>query len=119
MEPHSSAYLRLITKLTKENLWLYILKMLMDRPMYAYEITKTIQGKFGFTTATITVYVVLYKMRREGLIQIAEERIVLGKPERKYYQITEKGNREYVNGILFLEETLGKLTHTIQDVKNV
>ena len=86
--------------------------------MYAYEITKTIQGKFGFTTATITVYVVLYKMRREGLIQITEEKTVLGKPERRYYQITEKGHREYLDGILFLKETVGKLTHSIQDVKN-
>lgn len=119
MESHSSAYFRLIRKLTKENLWLYILKLLQDRPMYAYEIYKTIHRQFGFTTATITVYVVLYKMQRERLIQLAEERTVKGKPERKYYQLTEKGYQEYVKGILFLEETLGKLTHSIQDVKNV
>jgi DNA-binding PadR family transcriptional regulator len=119
MEPHSSAYLRLIRKLTKENLWLYILKLLQDRPMYAYEIYKIIHDQFGFTTATITVYVVLYKMRREGLIEIAEEKTVSGKPERKYYQMTEKGRHEYVNGVLFLEETLGKLTHTIPDIKSV
>jgi DNA-binding PadR family transcriptional regulator len=119
MVPHSSAYLRLITKLTKENLWLYILKMLMDRPMYAYEINKMIQGKFGFSTATITVYVVLYKMQREGLIQIAEEKAGLGKPERKYYKITDQGYHEYHDGVHFLEETLLKLTQTIQDVKNV
>ena len=119
MEPHSSAYFRLIRKLTKENLWLYILKLLQDRPMYAYEIYKTIHGQFGFTTATITVYVVLYKMQREGLIQIAEEKTVLGKPDRKYYRITEKGHHEYTSGIVFLEKTLGKLTHTIQDLKNV
>lgn len=87
--------------------------------MYAYEIYKTIHGQFGFTTATITVYVVLYKMQREGLIQLAEEKTATGKPERKYYQITKKGYHEYVNGIVFLEETLGKLTHTIQDIKNV
>lgn len=118
MESHSSAYLRLITKLTKENLWLYILKLLMDRPMYAYEINKTIHGKFGFSTATITVYVVLYKMQREGLIQIAEEKAGVGKPARKYYQITDKGHHEYRDGVHFLEETLLKLTQTIQDVKN-
>jgi DNA-binding PadR family transcriptional regulator len=87
--------------------------------MYAYEIYKTIYGHFGFTTATITVYVVLYKMQREGLIQKAEEKIVLGKPERKYYRITEKGHHEYTNGIMFLEKTLGKLTNTILDVKNI
>jgi len=119
MESYSSAYFRLIKKLTKENLWLYILKLLQDRPMYAYEIYKTIHGQFGFTTATITVYVVLYKMQREGLIQIAEEKTAVGKPKRKYYRITEKGHQEYGKGILFLEETLGKLTHTIQDVRNV
>jgi len=92
--------------------------MLMDRPMYAYEINKTLHGRFGFSTATITVYVVLYKMQREGLIQIAEEKAGMGKPARKYYQITNHGYHEYQDGIHFLEDTLLKLTQTIQDVKN-
>ncbi len=106
----SPAYTRLVTKITKENLWLYILKMLTDRPMYAYEIGKTLKAHFGFSTAVVTVYVVLYKMQREGLIQVGEERAGLGRPDRKYYEITEKGRHGLRDGIQFLEETVRKLT---------
>jgi len=108
--PESSAYTRLVNKITKENLWLYILKMLMDRPMYAYEITKSLKDKFGFSTAVVTVYVVLYKMRREKLIQGGEKKSVLGRPDRKYYEITEEGRSSLQDGIKFLEGVVIKLT---------
>jgi DNA-binding PadR family transcriptional regulator len=58
---------RLEKKLTKENLWIYILKLLKDRELYAYELKDKIRARFGFEPAMITVYVVLYKMEREGL----------------------------------------------------
>ncbi|MEE8570457.1 MAG: PadR family transcriptional regulator [Candidatus Bathyarchaeia archaeon] len=108
--PESSAYTRLVNKITKENLWLYILKMLIDRPMYAYEISKSMKDKFGFSTAVVTVYVVLYKMRREELIQVGEEKSVLGRPDRKYYEITEEGRSSLQDGIKFLEGVVSKLT---------
>jgi len=104
------AYDRLRTKLTKENLWLYILRMLMEHPMYAYEINKNLQDRFGFSTATITVYVVLYKMLFEGLVQIKQEGPVVGRPNRKYYEITEKGTKSLEMGIEFLEKMIKKLT---------
>jgi len=97
------AYKRLVAKLTKENLWLYVLKMLTERPMYAYEISKGVKERFGFSTATVTVYVVLYKMRREGLIQTVEEASP-ERPARKYYEITEKGRENLSKGRMFLEE---------------
>lgn len=106
----SSAYDRLVNKLTKENLWLYILKMLVEGQMYAYEINKKLEEKFGFSTATVTVYVVLYKMQREGLIRVREEKSVLGRPDRKYYEITERGRKVFQEGIQFLEEVFRKLS---------
>ena len=110
MADESSAYDRLVNKLTKENLWLYILKMLMDRQMYAYEINKNMKEKFGFSTATVTVYVVLYKMQREGLIRVGGKKSVLGRPDRKYYEITEKGRKAFKEGIQFLEDVIRKLS---------
>ncbi|MFH0897543.1 MAG: PadR family transcriptional regulator [Candidatus Bathyarchaeota archaeon] len=97
------AYKRLVSKITKENLWLYILKMLMDRPMYAYEMSKGLEERFGFSTATITVYVVLYKMHLEGLIKMGEKRAAQGRPTRKYYEITTEGQESFLNGKTFLE----------------
>lgn len=100
------AYKRLRSKITKGNLWLYILKLLWDETMYAYAINKKIKETFRFTTATVTVYVVLYKMRREGLIQMIGERQVQGKRVRKYYEITEKGRENFLKGIELLKNTI-------------
>ena len=95
-----------MSKITKENLWLYILRMLLDRPMYAYEIGKGLYDRYGFSTATVTTYVVLYKLRREGLIGIHKEVTVKGRPNRKYYTITEFGRRELDKGRQLLQDTL-------------
>jgi len=104
------AYERLVRKLTKENLWLYILKMLLERPMYAYEINKALADRFDISAATVTVYVVLYKMAGEGLIQRGETMSVLGRPDRIYYEITDQGLETYKNGIEFIKSVLGEFS---------
>ena len=78
--------------------------------MYAYEISKTLTDRFGFSTATITVYVVLYKMLFEELIKIKREEPSIGRTDRKYYEITEKGIKSLEMGIEFLEKTIKKLS---------
>ncbi|ADN51211.1 PadR family transcriptional regulator [Vulcanisaeta distributa] len=60
---------RLMIKLTKENLWIYIVKLLMERPMYGYEIAKEIRERFNIDITNVGVYVVLYKMERDGLLE--------------------------------------------------
>ncbi|GAB6944716.1 PadR family transcriptional regulator [Vulcanisaeta sp. JCM 14467] len=60
---------RLITKLTKENLWIYVVKLLMERPMYGYEIAREIRERFNINITNVGVYVVLYKMERDGLVE--------------------------------------------------
>lgn len=70
--------------------------------MYAYEISKGLE-RFDFSAATVTVYVVLYKMRLEGLIRMGEERASQGRPTRKYYEITEEGKESFLMGKTFLE----------------
>jgi PadR family transcriptional regulator PadR len=103
-------YERLVDKITKENLWLYILRMLMDRPMYAYEISKTLNERFGFSTAMITVYVVLYKMQKEDLIHLKDIGVIKSGPERKYYEVTESGKEAFRKGREFLENIAKKLS---------
>jgi len=104
------AYDRLVLKLTKENLWLYILKMLGEKSMYAYEIKKALKERFGITPATVTVYVVLHKMRMENLIRVGKAISLLGRPDRIYYEITEKGTETLNRGRKFLEETVRKVS---------
>lgn len=101
------AYKRLTRKLTVENLWMYILKMLSEKPMYAYEIKRALKERFGFTVATITVYMVLYKMTREGLVEKVH---VDGDSRRQYYRSTERGLNTLREGLRFLERTLENLS---------
>lgn len=104
------AFARLAKKLTVENLWIYILKMLTEKPMYAYEIKKALRHRFGFSPATITVYFVLYRMAQEGLVKRGDRVEVSGRPERRYYEITPKGLEAFHRGKAFIENILRKLS---------
>ena len=97
---------RLEQKLTKENLWIYILRLLRGGPLYAYEIRNKIRAAFGFEPATITVYVVLYKMEGEGLVTSAAERRAPSNIVRKYYRLTETGVKALEEGKKILSRTL-------------
>lgn len=76
---------RLKRLLTSGNLWLYILSLAKQREIYAYELDKEIEKEFFFKPNKIMVYVVLYKIENEGLIESTY------KERRKYYKITKKG----------------------------
>lgn len=104
------AFNRLVKKLTVENLWIYILRMLAEKPMYAYEMKKALMERFDVHVAMITVYIVLYKMVGEDLIKEVERVSPLGKPSRKYYGVTSKGEEALTLGRRFLEETFKKLS---------
>ncbi len=92
------AFERLVRKLTKENLWLYIIRVLKDKPMYGYEVKKAIKDKFNFSPSTVTVYAVLYRMSREGLIKKVK---VNGET---YYAPTEKGLEVFEKARFFIDE---------------
>jgi len=100
---------RLINKLTKENLWLYILRLLQERPMYGYEIRKEIKERFGFNPAVVTAYVVHYKMQVEGLVTTKWEKSSRGRPDRKYYEITPEGEELMKKAKRFLKDLLEKI----------
>jgi DNA-binding PadR family transcriptional regulator len=103
------SYDRLVTKLTKENLWLYILTELVRQPRYAYELAKTLKAKYRIPIATVTAYVVLYKMAREGLIKKREGKTLSTKPGRVYYEITDKGRKVLEEGKKLMRAVLERL----------
>ena len=78
---------RLKKLLTSGNLWLYILSLAKDKKVYASELDKEIEKEFFFKPNKIMVYVVLYKIESEGLIESEH------KERRKYYRITKKGKK--------------------------
>jgi DNA-binding PadR family transcriptional regulator len=97
---------RLKRKTTVDNLWLYILSLLTEGPMYAYEINARLENRFGFSAGEVTAYVVLYKLEKSGYVETewkSESR------QRKYYKITGKGRRLLDSGLLLLEKQLSAL----------
>ena len=88
---------RLLDSLTKNNLWFYILTLLAKRKMYPYEIRREINKKFEFNSGFVTAYVVLYKLEKDGYVR-SGEKLKVGGPERKYYNITSKGREELKKG---------------------
>lgn len=83
---------RLEDKTTKELMWLYVLNLLQERQMYAYEIRSEIRKKFGWKPPMVTSYTVLYRLKRKGYVK-TEWQQQRGKPPRKYYRITPKGRK--------------------------
>jgi DNA-binding PadR family transcriptional regulator len=99
----SKAIKRLTDKLTKEMLWVYILRLLQERPLYGYEIKHLITQRFGFSPATVSGYAIIYRSVRDGLIEAQ----IGGDSPRKYYTITENGRQAMREAKAFLEKTVG------------
>lgn len=98
---------RLFEKLTKENLWLYLLSLLKEKDMYGYELRRAVQDSFGFKPGNVTAYRVLYSLRKSGFVEVVK-RESAGR-ERKYYRITKWGREELEKGKDVLKRILSLL----------
>jgi len=88
---------------TIENLWVYILLILKEKPSYSWEILKEIKERFKFKPGLITPYRVLYKLEEEGFVKSKF------KEKRRVYQITQKGERELEKAKNFYKKILSWL----------
>jgi len=92
------AYEHLRESLTRSNLWIYILSTLDSGPASPGEIKKKVLSRYGFSPATITFYSVLYKLRKEGLVQRKSEEF------RSAYDVTPAGRAELAKARELLEK---------------
>ncbi|RLG84668.1 MAG: PadR family transcriptional regulator [Thermoprotei archaeon] len=95
---------RLKRKITIENLWMYIIRILVEQePLRAYDIKVLLREKYGIKPATVTVYSVIYRMASDNLIKPVQ---VYGETR---YRVTEQGKIALKKAIELLEETVNKL----------
>ena len=88
---------------THDCLWMYILRILSDKPAHAYSLRKEIERRFGFRPGTVTAYRVLYHLTgREFVSKRAEGR-------RKVYEITERGKDELEKALDFYRNQIKAL----------
>ena len=89
-----------------------LLKLLNDNgKMYGYEITKKAKdetnGDFEITEGAL--YTTLHKLEAEDVLEV-EYDLVDGRT-RKYYKLSEKGEKEAIDQIEKLNKFIANLTH--------
>ncbi|MDO8056959.1 MAG: PadR family transcriptional regulator [Candidatus Hermodarchaeota archaeon] len=99
----AKAMRRLVLATTTDNLWLYVLSLLVERDYFAYELRGAVKEHYGVEMASVTAYVLLYKLQRDGLVDLSTERREGKRPTRKYYRITEIGRRSLADAKKYLQ----------------
>lgn len=80
------------TQLRKGVLEYCVLGLLGERPRYGYELVQRLAAADGLLTSEGTIYPLLARMRREGLVTTEWQESSSG-PPRRYYRLTEDGRR--------------------------
>ena len=93
------------SKLYKGSLNTIILKLLEEsEKMYGYEITQKVKeitkGELNITEGAL--YPALHKLEAEGLLDVEMQKV--DNRLRKYYKLTDKGNKETVIRLSELEQ---------------
>lgn len=71
-----------------------LLSIISKGETYGYEMMEKLYG-YGFTMVSEgSIYPLLLRMRKEGLVTTSEKELPSGGPKRKYYSLTIKGNEE-------------------------
>ena len=83
-----------------------ILAVIAREEIYGYRIVERLQGLEGLALSESTVYPVLTRLTRDGLLAVRTEASPAG-PTRRYYRLTATGRRR-----------LGGLTETWQAVSS-
>lgn len=69
-----------------------VLSALRSQPRYGFELSRGVEID-GFGVPQGTIYPLLSRLKRDGLV-VSEWRESSGGPPRKYYRLTEKGQLE-------------------------
>ena len=91
-----------------------ILKIIAREPTYGYAIASTLRES-GFADLTEgTLYPLLLRLERKGLI-LAEYRAGHGGPSRKYYILTDDGRQYLAEFMAAWQETSASIDAILQD----
>ena len=84
------------SQILKGTLEACILQIIKNKDMYGYEITEQLSNYGLDMVAQGTIYPLLMKLEKENLVTSYLKESNFG-PPRKYYSITEEGNKYIVN----------------------
>ena len=69
-----------------------VLALLRDQPRYGFDLVRTLGGADGLVTSEGTIYPLLSRLRRDGLVTTTWHESPSG-PPRRYYQLTAQGQQ--------------------------
>ena len=105
------------TQLRKGVLELCILNSISSGKLYGYEIVKRLRSIEGLVISEGTIYPILSRFKREGLVETTLVESREG-PARKYYLLTKRGkqllmkmNTSWKNIQIGMEEIMGEINH--------
>ncbi len=106
-----------VTQLYKGTLELCMLALLSKEERYGYEITQALNQGEGLGLSEGTIYPLLTRLQREGLISSRWQESPAG-PPRKYYCLTEQG-RQSMESMADRWDSLSKQVNSIlKEAKN-
>jgi PadR family transcriptional regulator PadR len=101
------------TQLLRGVLDLCALAIMADEPVYGYELTKRLRERGLSTVGEGSVYPLLGRLEREGLVETYRESSN-GGPPRKYYRPSAAGRRALRDGIAEWRATREALTSVLE-----
>ena len=107
------------SQLYKGSLTTIIMKLLEENGrMYGYEITQKVKqltkGELSITEGAL--YPALHKLEADGLLDVEVEKV--DNRLRKYYKLTESGEKETVNRLAELEEFIKNMQTLVNPKTN-
>src|SRR5258706_972289 len=88
-----------------------VLALLARRPMYGFELVRTLDENGGLVTSLGTIYPLLSRLRDDDLVTTSTRASESG-PARRYYEITAAGRRTLA---AFIEEW-NRVRHSVDEL---
>jgi PadR family transcriptional regulator PadR len=103
------------TQLRKGLAELAVLAVIAREEAYGYRIVERLQGLDGLALSESTVYPILTRLAREGLLAVRTEASPAG-PTRRYYRLTNEGQRRLCDLAGSWSRVSGSLTVMLEGV---
>jgi len=81
---------KLLTQMRRGTLEYCVMALLRDEERYGFDLVRSLGSAEGMVTSEGTIYPLLSRLRRDGLVNTTWEESPSG-PPRRYYRLTKKG----------------------------
>lgn len=106
-----------VVQLRKGTLELCILAILSGEERYGYQIAQGLSATSGLAVGEGTIYPLLSRLQREGLVTSAWRESPSG-PPRKYYRLTATGKQTLESKTLAWDEFSRAVNGILEEAKN-